>query len=241
MSRPRPILILKTGSTHAPIRERLGDFEHWVAEGLLAAGAGVAVHDARTDGEPPAHHRLAGVVVTGSHSMVSDREAWSEALVPWLREAVATQTPLLGICYGHQLLAHALGGVVGHHPDGPEIGTVEVALHAPARDDPLLGRLPLRFAAQSVHWQSVRTLPPGALLLAGSAHEPHHAFRVGACAWGVQFHPEFSDQALRAYLEQMAPDVESGGRDAAQIAALLRPTPQAASVLPAFARLALAG
>ena len=109
-----------------------------------------------------------------------------------------------------------------------------------ADTDPLLGDLPGRFPAQAVHWQSVRRLPDGAVLLAGSAHEAHHAFRVGERAWGVQFHPEFSDEALRAYLEGMGTTLANQGLDAAQIAAALRPTPDAASVLPRFAQLALA-
>jgi GMP synthase (glutamine-hydrolysing) len=238
MSRPLPILILKTGSTHASIRERLGDFEHWVADGLMAGELPVAVHDARLHGEPPGHGQIAGVVITGSHSMVSEREPWSEALVPWLQAAVQAGVPVLGICYGHQLLAHALGGEVAHHPDGVEIGTVEVERQAASADDPLLGSLPERFDAQSVHWQSVRRLPEGAVPLARSAHEAHHAFRVGPSAWGVQFHPEFSDEALRAYLDGLGPTLAREGRDAAQISAGLKKTPEAASVLPRFARLA---
>lgn len=234
-----PILILKTGSTHTRIREQLGDFEDWIAAGLRAGGAEVVVHDALTDAPLPTHADIAGVVITGSHAMVSEREAWSEALVPWLQAAVQRQTPVLGICYGHQLLAHALGGDVSHHPEGVEIGSVTVELNEAAGCDQLLGGLPESFPAQAVHWQSVRRLPPGAVLLARSAHESHHAFRVGPSAWGVQFHPEFSDAALRAYLDGLGPLLADEGLDAAAIAARLQPTPEAASVLPRFAHLAL--
>jgi GMP synthase (glutamine-hydrolysing) len=239
MSDALPILIVKTGSTHAHIRERLGDFEDWVTSGLRLGGADVRVHDATAGGPLPALDRIAGLVITGSHAMVSDREAWSEALVPWLQAAVQRQTPVLGICYGHQLLAHALGGAVDRHPEGVEIGTVTVELNDAASRDELLGDLPENFPAQAVHWQSVRRLPPGAVLLARSAHESHHAFRVGRRAWGVQFHPEFSDAALRAYLDGLGPLLADEGLDAAAIAARLQPTPAAASVLPRFARLAV--
>lgn len=235
-----PLLILKTGSTHPHIREQLGDFDDWIAAGLREGGAtAVQSHDAQADGLPASPDQFAGVVLTGSHHMVSEREPWSEALVPWLQAAVETGTPVLGICYGHQLLAHALGGEVTHHPDGVEIGTVTVERHPMSASDPLLGALPEHFPAQAVHWQSVRRLPDGAVLLAGSAHEAHHAFRVGARAWGVQFHPEFSDEALRAYLGGLGSTLANEGLDATQIAAALKPTPEAASVLPRFARLAL--
>lgn len=237
-----PLLILKTGATHAHIRDRLGDFDDWIDAGLRAGGATTVLrHDAQADGLPATHERFAGVVLTGSHAMVSEREPWSEALVPWLQAAVQAGTPILGICYGHQLLAHALGGEVAHHPNGVEIGTVTVERHEASEADPLLQDLPARFAAQAVHWQSVRSLPAEAVLLASSAHEAHHAFRVGPCAWGVQFHPEFSDEALRAYLDGLGPTLAREGRDAAQIAATLGQTPEAASVLPRFARLALSG
>ena len=240
MTAARPLLIVQTGSTHDHIRERLGDFHDWIAAGLRDGGAEVVVFDAQGDAPPPAPDTVAGIVLTGSHAMVSEREPWSEALVPWLQQAVQAETPVLGICYGHQLLAHALGGEVAHHPGGVEIGTVRVQRHAVGQSDPLLGDLPDEFDAQATHWQSVRRLPPGAVLLAGNAFEPHHAFRVGRNAWGVQFHPEFSDEALRSYLEGLGPVLLREGRDAAEIAAALRPTPEAASVLPRFARLALA-
>lgn len=152
---------------------------------------------------------------------------------------VAANAGVLGICYGHLLLAHALGGEVPHPPHGVEIGTMRVQHHAAAHTDALLGELPTTFEAQATHWQSVRRLPPGAVLLAGNAFEPHHAFRVGASAWGVQFHPEFSSEALRAYVDGMGPVLARAGRDAAQISADLQGTPHAASVLPRYARLAL--
>jgi GMP synthase (glutamine-hydrolysing) len=144
---------------------------------------------------------------------------------------------VLGICYGHQLLAHALGGEVGYHPGGLEIGTVEVTRNPHAADDVLLGALPGRFAAQVVHHQSVRALPPGAVPLAGNAHEPHHAYRIGERAWGVQFHPEFSADAMRCYIDTLAPSLSDAGRDVQALRTGVRDTPDAAALLGRFARL----
>ena len=91
---------------------------------------------------------------------------------------------------------------------GIELGTIEVERTAAAQNDPLFATLPQRFAAQSAHRQSVRRLPAGAVLLAGNAFEPHHAYRVGARAWGVQFHPEFSAAATAAYVRAVGTAAE---------------------------------
>lgn len=204
----KPLVIFKVGSTYPDIAAELGDFEHWIAAGLPAGAPPVAVVDPLAGDRLPRAEDVAGIIVTGSHSMVTDREPWSEQVADWLRGAVAAELPVLGICYGHQLLAHALGGEVDNHPQGIELGTIEVERTAAAQNDPLFAALPQRFAAQSAHRQSVRRLPAGAVLLAGNAFEPHHAYRVGARAWGVQFHPEFSAAATAAYVRAVGTAAE---------------------------------
>jgi GMP synthase (glutamine-hydrolysing) len=138
------------------------------------------------------------VVVTGSSAMVSHREAWSEQSAAWIARVALQGTPVLGICYGHQLLAHGLGGTVGPNPRGREIGTVDV--HLRAEGDALLGALPDRVRVQASHVESVLRLPDGARLLAANAADPHHAYAVGDRAWGVQFHPEFDADIMRGYV-----------------------------------------
>ena len=132
--------------------------------------------------------------------MVTDREPWSEQLKPWLRAVVARSIPLLAICYGHQLLAETFGGCVDWHPAGREIGTVDIQLTPAGIEDPLLGSLSQSFKAQVTHAQSVRSLPPEAVLLALNDFEPHHGFRIGRCAWGLQFHPEFNTDIMAQYI-----------------------------------------
>lgn len=237
----KSLLIVKVGDALPDARARGDDFEHWIARGFggAAAAAAAKVIDARAASRLSDPASVAGIVVTGSSAMVTERAAWSEALVPWLNAAVHAGTPVLGICYGHQLLAHALGGEVGYHPDGMEIGTVEVRKTAGADGDPLFAELPSQFEAQVVHSQSVRRLPDGAVCLAANAHEAHHAFRFGACAWGVQFHPEFDTEAVHGYVRKFAPDLMQLGQAPERIAAELRPTPAAASILQRFAQFAL--
>ncbi|WP_321883007.1 glutamine amidotransferase [Paraburkholderia bannensis] len=231
----RPVLIVATGSTFPQIAESQGDFGEWIAKGL---GEDVPhrLLDAQTAGALPNPSELAGVVLSGSHSMVSDREPWSERLAQWLTKCVEADVPVLGICYGHQLLAHALGGVVSDRANHEfEIGTHTVTLNANAEGDPLFEAMPPRFDAQLVHRQSVSRLPDGALLLAGSEGEACQAFRVGCAAWGVQFHPEFSTHAMRAYIHEMPIEARDKGYDADALSAGVKETSAAASLLPRFA------
>jgi GMP synthase (glutamine-hydrolysing) len=194
----------------------------------------VLVLDPRQGDALPAPAEISGVVVTGSHAMVSHREPWSERVAEWLAELVEQdQVPVLGICYGHQLLAHALGGEAGDHPVAMEIGTVDVQATQAARQDPLFQSLPAQFPAHVVHRQSALKLPPGAVRLAGNSFEPHQAFRVGAQTWGVQFHPEFDENAMRGYIDRLAPDLQ----DPAAVREAVRPTPEASSLLQRFARI----
>ena len=162
----RELIILKTGSTLPTLLARKGDFTDWIVAGLDAGSAAVRIVDAENGDALPAYDDVAGVVITGSHDMVTERQPWSERAAAWLPGLVERGIPTLGICYGHQLLAHALGGEVGDNPNGREFGTVTVDLTAEAADDPLLGGLPARLPVQVCHTQSALTLPAGARRLA---------------------------------------------------------------------------
>jgi GMP synthase (glutamine-hydrolysing) len=161
----------------------------------------------------PEPETVPGVIITGSSAMVTDRELWSENTARWLARAVALDKPVLGICYGHQLLAHALGGEVRHNPRGREIGTVDVKLNSNAKADPLFGRFSELLHLPVSHLQSVVRLPPRASVLATTALDPHQVIRYGALAWGVQFHPEFDANIVRAYIDAARDDMAREGLD----------------------------
>ncbi|MBL1272711.1 MAG: glutamine amidotransferase [Oceanospirillales bacterium] len=239
MSQPNPkVVILKTGSTYPGLKEQFGDFEEWFVRGL-SPRLDITVINTVAGELPGDPTDWDGVVVTGSPAMVSDREPWSENAALWLTRVVDKAVPLLGVCYGHQLLAHALGGEVGYHPGGRESGTHRVELLNSAKDDPLFRGMPDSFRAQLTHKQTVLSLPQGAVLLGRNEFEPHQAFRVGKYAWGVQFHPEFTDAIMRAYLGVQAPDLEREGFDSqAMIDSVVR-APEASGLLERFSALVL--
>lgn len=239
MTRQKPLAIFKVGSTWPAMAQAHGDFEDWLRLSLGEAGAQARVVAAAQGEDLPDPDSLAGVIITGSHAMVTDREAWSERLADWLRRAVPMGLPVLGICYGHQLLAQALGGEVADLEPEPEVGTVCVALTPAGREDPLFRGLPQEFPAHASHVQSARRLPAQAVHLAASPQEPNHAFRIGPRAWGVQFHPEFDTVSMRAYVERWAGKPNYQHRDWSAIRAGVRDTPDAARIARRFARLAL--
>jgi GMP synthase (glutamine-hydrolysing) len=229
------MLIVKTGTASTALDDANGDFEHWFARGL---GRQVKVCTVYENEALPAPHETDGVVVTGSAAMVSHREPWAERTAEWLRMAVEAGVPVLGICFGHQLLAHALGGLVGPNPRGREIGTVTVALADGAAADPLFGGLPARVDLHATHLESVLSLPPGAELLASSDLDPHHAFRVpGRPAWGLQFHPEFSAAVTRGFIEARRDDLRAEGLDPDRLLTGVRETPWGNAILARFTQL----
>jgi GMP synthase (glutamine-hydrolysing) len=153
---------------------------------------------------PPAGDRLpadasgyGGVIVLGGVMNVEDapRLPWLREEIAWIGDHVGGGGALLGICLGSQLLAHALGGRVGPHPQGmTQIGYFPVqATEAGAvlfPDPPL----------EVYHWHEQGfELPPGAELLATGPDFPNQAFRHGR-AYGLQFHPEVTPAMLRRWL-----------------------------------------
>lgn len=136
------------------------------------------------DGELPPHFDFDGVIVSGSAASVYWDEPWIRPLIDWIAEAADRDLPILGVCYGHQALAEALGGrVVGM--DDYEIGYREVT-HT---GDELFEGIDPTFTVFTTHQDAVVELPPGATLIAENDYGVH-AFRKGH-AWGVQFHPEY--------------------------------------------------
>jgi GMP synthase-like glutamine amidotransferase len=128
--------------------------------------------------------------------------AASDAGFPTLRAEVALVAdalergvPVLGICLGAQVLAAAAGAVVSVGSDGPEVGWAPVDLTAARGGDPLLAGLPGRLTV--LHWHGdTFELPVGAVHLARTPRYANQAFRVGALAWGFQFHIEVTGPAV---------------------------------------------
>lgn len=228
------VLIIKTGSALPQVRDQ-GDFEDWFARGL---GTKATVVDITRGEKLPDHANFAGTVITGSAAMVSHREPWAMAAVPWLQKAVNADHPLLGVCYGHQLLAHALGGDVGPNPNGRQIGTVELRLDDRRISDPLFGSFAATIRVQTTHLESVLRPPDSAMVLGQTGLDPHHVMRFSDRVWGCQFHPEFNAKVLRGYIRERREAIAADGLDPERIHDQCEDTPAGPSLLRRFAQIA---
>ena len=142
----------------------------------------------------------AAIVFGGSmHADEEETHPWLRDEEALLRGFLAVGTPVLGVCLGGQLVAHAAGAWVGRVSE-PEIGWHEVELMAAAASDPVFAGLPRRFQALQWHYYAFE-VPEGAVELARSP-VCSQAFRLGDLAWGVQFHPEVTLAMVEQWLEE---------------------------------------
>lgn len=231
------LMIIKTGETFPGIVQTLGDFEDWIAQGL-GKSSDIQVVQAHHNQSLPDVKNIKGAVIAGSHAMVTQNLDWSLKIEAWIPGLIQAKIPLLGICYGHQLMARALGGGVGYHPDGIEIGTTQISCPDSQTNDPLFEDLPGQFKVHVCHSQTVKRLPESAEPIAHNRIEPHHAFRMGERAWGVQFHPEYNASIMKAYIENMTQVITDSGQDPAMLLGRVEDTPVAAKILARFGVLA---
>ncbi len=160
----------------------------------------------------------------GAFSAVEDDE-WTPGLLDFVRQAVDRQIPTFGSCWGHQVIARALGGRVVYDPDHSELGCGWVELTEAGRTDPLFHRFSRRFRANMGHHDRVVELPEGATELARN-ELPYQAFRLdGPPVYATQFHSELDARrererilVYRDHYQEALPDDETVQRVLAELA-----------------------
>jgi GMP synthase (glutamine-hydrolysing) len=229
-AKPLGVAVVVTGEPVESVRQRRGDWFSLMREAVSELAVPLIEVDART-GELSDLTSFDGVIVTGSAASVTERAPWMLETERRLAECVRAGVPLFGVCFGHQMLAQALGGEVQRNPRGREIGTVSFELTG---DDPLLSNGERSYLVNMTHVDSVARLPMGAEVLGRTELDPCAALRFGERAWGVQFHPEIDADVMTGYVSARLPLLAQEGLDGARILSEVRQTPVARALLGRF-------
>lgn len=246
-----PLSVWTTGRPVPAAERRSGTFFQMIRRGIGSAWEGELqdVDCCLDAAELPAPHEVAGVILTGSPARVQTRDPWMLKVEAALLGYRRANVPVLGICFGHQLMGMAFGGESGPNPRGREIGTVSLehlAFDAILSEGGRAGETPSPYvgAIESVpkstvvmtHLDSVLRLPPGAVRLARTELEENAAVRFGERMWGVQFHPEMDADIVGDYLESRQQEIVAEGLDYASIYDARVSSNYGAELLRRFAR-----
>ncbi len=177
-------------------------------------------HYAAHRGELPASARECDAwLCTGSKHSAYEKLGWIERLAAFVR-SLKDEKPFVGICFGHQVLAHAMGGEVAKASAGWGAGILASEV---IRAEPWMVPSLRSFRIHHMHQDQVRKLPPGSVVLARSPHCPVEMFRVGESMLGIEGHPEFttefSEALIRARVERIGAE-----RSATALESLRQPT-----------------
>ncbi len=149
------------------------------------------------------------LLIMGGPMSVNDADSWIAEELHFVKAGINKGIPILGICFGAQLLAKALGGSVVPGPTF-EIGMVPVTLTDEGKTDPVFNHLPSPFQVFQWHGEGI-TLPPGTQSLVASADFPVQAFRAQDRCYGLLFHPEMEEEGMQALFRECPEDVKKGG------------------------------
>lgn len=146
-----------------------------------------------------------GFMITGSPASVHDKDAWVEQLCRVVQDIHRQSRPVFGACFGHQIIAKALGGHVGPNPKGWELGTVQ---SSQVKLAPWTRELPKKFPLYAAHIEQVLELPRGAETLAMSEYCPIAAYAIDDTVYTTQYHPEMRPDFIEALVTYLAKDLD---------------------------------
>ena len=160
------VLILKMGTTEPSVVVKHGDYDDWFRRILEGLGCEVSIAAVFKGEELSDDFDGDAILLTGSPLSVCDQEPWMQRAGMWSLQQAERGYPVLGVCFGHQLLGECLGARVAENPRGPEWGTIEVE----SSQDPLFEGLPKTLIVQASHRDVLIDVPPGARVLMERQH-----------------------------------------------------------------------
>lgn len=195
----KSILIVKCGGTYPEIQEKHGDFDQWIIRQSNLPENVFKVFDV-AEGDQLRHpSEYIAAIITGSHANVNQRLPWIPKLKDWIITARYSNVPVLGICFGHQIIAEALGGSAKQNPNGPIAGVENIEITTQGKNNPIFKNTGASFESFSYHGFNVVKIPFGAEILAKSRGGVIESFRIDKI-YGIQFHPEFTSEIMHDFL-----------------------------------------
>jgi GMP synthase-like glutamine amidotransferase len=195
--------LLQCGTIPADLDPPAGDYPEVWGSYLGPLGIDLVTYDV-VEHAPPSPDAEAAWLVSGSASSTYEPLAWIPPMEAFLRDVVASGIPLVAVCFGHQLLAQALGGRVARADAGWGVGAhaYEVVGDPPPWMEPRPDG-PVRLIAS--HQDQVVELPQGAEVWARTEHCPVAGFTLGSSALAIQPHPEFTAVLSQALVSRRRP------------------------------------
>ena len=211
--------LLVVGHVDPKSRHIAGDYPGLFADLLGPVGIEIVPYAADEGQLPESLSECEGWLCSPSRQSVYDDEPWIRDIEELLRDLVARERPFVGICFGHQLLAQALGGRVERASEGWGVGVQEYEV---VEAIPAMQPAARHFSLIASHEDQVVEVPAAARVIARSDYCPAAALAVGERAWTVQAHPEFVPD-LADHLLAGRTDLIGAERVAAARASLTRP------------------
>jgi len=190
--------LLRCGQVHPAVRDVGGCYPELFASLLAPYPLELTTFDADRGELPSSPDDLDGWIISGARASVLDAAGWLDDTADFVGQALAAERPVVGVCFGHQLLARLGGGRVDRAAGGWGIG---VQPYDVVERRPWMRPAVDRFHLIASHEDQVVELPPDGRLLASAGYCPNAMFSLGERAIGVQAHPEFTVPGTRLLID----------------------------------------
>ncbi|WP_415183123.1 type 1 glutamine amidotransferase [Phaeovulum sp.] len=187
--------ILQTGQSPDVLREEAGDYPEMFAHLLADHGLTFRTYLVEEMAFPENVHECEGWLITGSRHGAYEDHPFIAPLEDFIRKAIAEAVPLVGICFGHQIIAKALGGTVERYSGGWAVGPQDYDFGG------------TKLTLNAWHRDQVTQIPEGATVVGCNEFCENAALVYGDRAFTVQAHPEFEDDFIEGLLRTRGPGV----------------------------------
>lgn len=185
--------ILQTGQSPEALRDEMGDYPDFFRTLLTNKGLEFRTYNVENMHFPVSVEDCDGWLITGSRHGAYEDHPFIQPLETFIRKAMAARVPLVGICFGHQIIAQAMGGKVERSAKGWAVGPQEYDFDGD------------KVTINAWHRDQVTEVPEGAEVCASNDFCENAALVYGDQAFTIQAHPEFEDEFIRGLLRTRAP------------------------------------